>query len=235
MTLLHRIPALPLNAPRTAVLLALLASGLVLLAWTGLRKSARMDETAAQANPMVPAVQQPGSLREILARPDFVPTHHHALLGKQAPNFELADAAGKICKLVELRNGRQMVLIFYYGSHCIHCARHLAEMKRDLPLFDEVGAQVVAVSPDPPELTRQRPQKAGLTILSDPGNKVAEVYGVFKPTNDERIGNIRRHGTFIIDRDGIIRWANIGDAPFRRNSALLCELAKMEGCLPPCR
>ena len=103
MTLLHRKPALPLDARRSAVLLVLLASGLVLLAWTGLPKLAQMGENAAQATPMAPVTPPPGSLREILARPDFVPTHHHVLLGKQAPDLELGDSTGATWNLKELR------------------------------------------------------------------------------------------------------------------------------------
>jgi peroxiredoxin len=220
---------------RIFFLVALLAAG---LGWTlipDVPVVAPPNSVLGTQSSALDAARPPRSLREILALRDFIPTHDHPLLRRRPPDFELADAEGKERNLRELRNGRPMVLIFYYGSHCIHCARHLAEMNRDLPLFHEIGAQVIAVSPDPPELTRQRPQNAGLTILSDPGSKVAEIYGVFKRTNDEKIGNIRRHGTFIIDRDGIIRWANVGDAPFRRNSALLCALGRLEGRLPTAR
>ena len=129
-----------------------------------------------------------------------------------------------------------MVLIFYYGYHCVACVRQLFDVNKDLPLFREVGARVVAVSPDPPELTRQRFQQHGpfdFPVLSDPGNKAAQAYGVFKPAPDGTTADIRRHGTFVIDRDGTVQWVNVGDAPFRRNPALLYQLAKMEGRLPP--
>ena len=116
------------------------------------------------------------------------------------------------------------VLIFYYGYHCVGCVRQLCEVNRDLPLFDEVGRAVVAMSADPPELTRERFQQNGpfgFPVLSDPENKVAQAYRVFKADN-------LRHGIFVIDRDGTVRWVNVGDAPFRRNSALLCQLSKLD-------
>ena len=175
-----------------------------------------------------------GSLQEILAHPDIIPTHHHPLLGRQAPDFELADPDGKAWNLRELLDGRPVVLIFNYGDRCVGCVRR-HEVNEDLPLFREVGARVVAISADPPELTRQRFQQYGafgFPVLSDPGNKVAQAYRVFRPAPDGPRADLFRHGTFVIDRDGTVQWVNVGDAPFRRNPALLYQLAEMEGRLP---
>lgn len=211
-------------------LLGLLASASMLLAWVGFQawQHEQLDESSAQAlEPKATPAAPPASLGDILAHPDLVPTHHHALLGKPAPHFELADSAGTTWNFKRLCADGPVVVIFYYGFHCSHCATQLFDVNRDLPCFDEIGAQVVAISADPPELTRQRLQKYGpfaFPLLADPGNKAAHAYGVFKPET-----NSLRHGTFLVDRARIVRWVNVGDAPFRRNAALLCELAKMEG------
>ena len=177
------------------------------------------EEGARKYLPGNPVAFPSASLQEILAHPDIIPTHHHPLLGRQAPDFELADPEGKVWSLAELSDGRPLVLIFHYGHHCVACARQLFEVNRDLPLFREVGAQVAAISPDPAELTWQR---FGFPVLSDPGNKTARAYDVFR-------GDQLRHGTFLIDGKGTVQWVNVGDAPFRRNSALLYELARMGG------
>ena len=156
-------------------------------------------------------------------------------MGRQAPDLDLADPEGKVWNLGELLDGRPVVLIFYYGYHCVGCVRQLFEINRDLPLFREVGARVVAISADPPELTRRRFQQYGpfgFTVLSDPGNKVAQAYRVFKGAPDGKTADFLRHGTFVIDRAGTVQWVNVGDAPFRRNPALLYQLAKAEGRLP---
>ena len=50
-----------------------------------------------------------GSLQEILADPDNIPSHHHPLLGRPAPDFELADPNGKVWNLAELRDGHPAV------------------------------------------------------------------------------------------------------------------------------
>jgi len=221
-----------------AFLLVLLAAGLGLLARTAVPDAspAGTQEDGPRAVRDYLSRDQvaspTGSLQAILAQPDIIPTHDHPLLGRQAPGFELADPEGKVWNLRGLRDGRPVVLIFYYGYHCISCGRQLFEVNRDLPLFAEVGARVIAISPDPPELTRRRFKQYGafsFTVLSDPGNKVAQAYRVFKRARDGKTADILRHGTFVIDRDGKIQWVNVGDAPFRRNPALLYQL----GGTPP--
>ncbi len=213
-----------------AVLLVLAAAGLVLATRTALRDrpiTGAEDEVARVVRDYRGAVPA-GSLEEVLAHPDVIPTHDHPLLGRQAPDFQLADPDGRVWDLAELRADGPVVLIFYYGYYCGHCVQQLFDVNRDLPLFRELGARVVAVSADPPELTRRRYQHYGpfgFPVLSDPGNETAHAYHVFR-------GDLLCHGTFVIDRDGVIRWVNVGDAPFRRNSALLYQLARIEGRLP---
>ncbi|HEY7328631.1 MAG TPA: peroxiredoxin family protein [Gemmataceae bacterium] len=228
------IPSSPAQSRRfevgpgqVALLLVLLAAGLGLL--TGMReKIAESAETqpsrSGQGNDSYPGAPMP-SLQEILAYPDWIPSHDHPLLGRKAPDFALADTDSRIWNLKELRAGCSLVLIFYYGYHCPNCVRQLRDVNKDLPLFRETGARVVALSADPPELTRQQVQQYGrfdFLVLSDLANKVAHAYQVLKA------GQLR-HGTFLIDRAGTITWVNIGDAPFRRDTALLTQLARMEG------
>ena len=227
-----------LGPARIGFLLVLEAAGLVLLAHTADPDlpvvSAR--EARALAPTDYPTKDQAAcsstSLNEILAHPDIIPTHYHPLLGQQAPDFELVDHEGNVRSLMQLLDGRPAVLIFYHGYHCVACVRQLFDFNRDLPLFHEVGAQVVAISADPPELTRQRFQQHGtfgFPVLSDPEHKVGQTYGVFTPAQTGNTTDILRHGTFVIDAKGTVQWVNVGDAPFRRNPALLQQL---RGALP---
>ena len=73
-----------------------------------------------------------------------------------------------------------------------------------------------AVSADPPELTRERFRQYGefaFPVLSDPGNKVAGLYGVYRPASGEAPEDLQ-HGTFVIGRDGCVHWVNTGNSPF---------------------
>ena len=213
-----------------AFLLVLPAVGLGLLAGMRERAAERSEPRLSGSeggNRSQPVEARTLSPRKILAHPDWIPSHDHPLLGQQAPDFALADPDGKVWNLRELRADSLLVLIFYYGYHCPNCVRQLRYVNKDLPLFREVGARVIAISADPAELTRRRFEQYGrfdFVVLSDPGNKVAHAYQALR-------GDLLRHGTFLIDRHGIVSWVNVGDAPFRCNAALLSQLAKMEGHL----
>lgn len=224
---------------QVVLLLVLLAIGLGLLAGAREKTAGPSEPRLSGSSPdnrsRTDAVRLP-SLEEILAHPDRIPTHDHPLLGKTAPNFTLDDPKGESWGLQDLRADGSLVLIFYHGYLCPNCVRQLFEVNRDLPLFHKLGAHVAAISADPPGLTQERFQQYGwfdFPVLSDPGDKVRQAYRVLRRTQDGNKASLLRHGIFIIDRHGTVLWANVGDAPFRRNSALLYHLAKIEGSVPP--
>lgn len=150
-------------------------------------------------------------------------TQSHPLVGKPATDFSLADRTGKQRALSELRNGRPLVLVFYYGYGCSHCVAQLFGLDKDLRYFQELGCEIVAVSSDTPEMTRKQFAKYGefhFPVLSDPENKVAETYGVFTPAKEGQ-GESLNHGTFVIAPSGLVVWANQGSQPFLDNKSLL--------------
>jgi peroxiredoxin len=163
-----------------------------------------------------------------------VPTQVHPLLGQPAPEFNLETVEGLPWRLSEQLKTGPVVLVFYYGYHCNHCVSQLFGLHKDIGKFRELGASVVAVSADPPELTRKRFVEYGpfaFPVVSDPENRVAEAYGVYRRRPDTPKGELL-HGTFLITRRGKVAWANSGDEPFTENQTLLIELARSEGRLP---
>jgi peroxiredoxin len=234
---INETPAVqPATRRRTHLLIlclaVLAATGSGLLAWKATRPAQPSEDMAKEAKDYLRKHKVAplfGSLQKILANPVLERTQVHALLNEQAPDFELADPDGKIWKLKDLLADGPVVLIFYYGYHCNHCVSQLFDINEDQPLFREVGGRVVAISADPPELTRQRFKQYGpfgFPVLSDPGNQVAQAYRVFTPARDGKKEDLL-HGTFVIDPDGVVQWANVGDAPFSGNPTLLYHLARL--------
>lgn len=169
------------------------------------------------------------SLQQYLAQRDVIPTHAHALLGQPAPAFTLVDADGEARTLRDLQADGLVVVVFYQGYSCRHCVQQLFDIQRDLNCFRELDARVIAISADPVDWSRERMRQHGsfdFPVLADPDRRVARAYGV---TRRDRGEDHPLHGTFVVDRSGIVRWVNVGDAPFRRNAALLLELAKLKG------
>jgi peroxiredoxin len=159
-----------------------------------------------------------------------VPTQPHPLLGHPAPAFGLPDVDGQPASLEGFLARGPVVLVFYYGYSCNHCVSQLFDLNEDLKYFRELGATVVAVGPDAPERTRAKYAEFGAfgyPVLSDADRHVAARYGLYRP----KLGEAKEwqaHGTFVLDRRGVIRWANTGDEPFTGNVTLLAEFARLE-------
>ena len=157
-----------------------------------------------------------------------VPTQDHPLLDHPAPALVLEDTRGIPWKLrAEFRDG-PVVLVFYPGSTCMACVTHLTELDVAIPRFRARSAQILAVSGDTPEFSLDRIHKYGdfqIPLLSDTDRAVSSAYGVCKAASSGgKDGGDAQHGTFIIDRDGLVRWAYVGNRPFTDIEALLTEL-----------
>lgn len=177
-----------------------------------------------------------GALDQLLAdaAAHHVPTQAHPLLKKAAPELRLSDHQWKEWTLGGERAKGPVVVVFYYGYVCTHCVGQLFAINKDIEKFRELGAQVLAVSPDRPEVTLERFAQFGpfqFPVVSDPANKVAAAYGAFEPARGEAPEK-KQHGTFIVDRDGSVTWAFLGDEPFTDNKTLLYELAVLTGRAP---
>lgn len=223
---------------------ALMAVGVLLLAVSAYRVMNRKEPQPTIAEAAQAYVRQrkavplSAPLESILSDPDLflVETEPHALLGKPAPDFRLVSAAGRAIRLSELIKEGPVVLVFYYGYYCNHCVAQLFSIDEDMARFRELDAQVLAVSADSVETTRERFEENGrgfrFGVLSDPRHEVAAQYDTYRPAEDDRPEQLL-HGTFVIGRDGIVHWADVGDQPFLHNQTLLHELARLEGRLPP--
>jgi peroxiredoxin len=163
-----------------------------------------------------------------------VKTQTHPLLEHAALDFTLEDHRGQRWNLQGQLSRGPLVLVFYLGYACNACVHDLFELNADLERFHSLGAEVVALSGDPPALTRQRFEQYGafgFPVLSDPDHVVALSYGTFRPAKGSKPEELL-HGTFLIGRDGQVHWMSYGDTPFRNNKALLYELARLENKVP---
>lgn len=99
-------------------------------------------------------------------------------VGSKAPDFTLSNANGQSVTLSELLEEGPVVLSFYRGGWCPYCNEQLQSYQSILPQFDDLGAQLVAVSPEKPDSANDTAIKNELTfeVLSDHNNNVAREY-----------------------------------------------------------
>ncbi len=81
--------------------------------------------------------------------------------------------------------------------------------------FNARGIRVVAISVDPPEVSREHCRKQGYTyiFLSDPKAEVIRRYDLLDAHGAPRDGHdIARPAEFLVDSTGTIRWLNLTEA-----------------------
>ena len=147
-------------------------------------------------------------------------------VGASAPDFVLdgTDGTGsetgrRAYSLAEF-DGLVRVLVFYPADASPVCTVQLNTYTDDIAQFDEVGAQVLALSPQSVEAHEKFAADNGgfaFPLLADIDHKVAARYGVLGP-----MGFYRR-SVFVIDATGIVRYAHRSTAglTFRPTDELL--------------
>ena len=68
-------------------------------------------------------------------------------VGDHAPNFTLPDALGRPVSLADLLAQGPVVVTFYRGEWCPYCNLQLHALQAVLPTIRELGASLVAISP----------------------------------------------------------------------------------------
>jgi peroxiredoxin len=100
--------------------------------------------------------------------------------GDKAPVFTLADPDGRPVSSAELLARGPLVISFYRGVWCPYCNLELQALQATLPQFRELGASLVAISPQAAANSRKSQRENGLDfpILSDTKNEVAAAFGL---------------------------------------------------------
>lgn len=95
-----------------------------------------------------------------------------------APHFELLDAQGVVHRLSDY--DKPVVLSFFRGGWCGSCTTALKALQRRYSAITTHGGEVLAISPDSPEVNRHTAKVLQLSfpLLSDPHNSVADAYGL---------------------------------------------------------
>ncbi len=139
-------------------------------------------------------------------------------VGDQAPDFELADQHGTPVRLSALRGRKNVVLVFYPLAFSGVCTSEMCAMRDEFPEVSRDDVELLTVSVDSKYALRtwSDAEHYDFAMLSDfwPHGEVARAYGVF----DEKRGSALR-GTFIIDKDGVVRWKVVNPAPQARDIA----------------
>ena len=149
--------------------------------------------------------------------------------GQQAPDFALESDAGETVRLSDLR-GRPVVLYFYPKDDTPGCTAQACGIRDSYGEFDEAGAVVLGVSPDPVATHVKFKEKFGLPfpLLADTEHEVSERYGVWgEKTYMGRTYMGVSRSTFVIAPDGSVAKALHGVKPATHADDVLAILADL--------
>ncbi|MCW2597315.1 MAG: mycoredoxin-dependent peroxiredoxin [Pseudonocardiales bacterium] len=129
-------------------------------------------------------------------------------VGGVAPDFTLNDQNNEEVVLSSFRGKQAVLIIFYPLAFTGICTGELCKVRDELPTFQNDDVQVVTISVDSAYSHKIFSEREGyeFPLLSDfwPHGGVAQAYGVF----NEKTGFANR-GTFLVDKQGIVRFAEM--------------------------
>jgi thioredoxin-dependent peroxiredoxin len=122
-------------------------------------------------------------------------------VGDKAPEFKLPGSDGKSYSLKDFAGKKAVVIAWFPKAFTGGCTAECKSMKAEGEAIREFDVAYFTASADTPEDNKKFAESLGLDypILSDPGKKVAEAYGV---VHEKR--PLPERWTFYIGKDGKI-------------------------------
>ncbi|UNY98645.1 AhpC/TSA family protein [Zhouia spongiae] len=101
-------------------------------------------------------------------------------VGDLAPDVMMLLADGQKVALKDLYSKQPVVLIFYRGYWCPVCNRYLAKFAKDAHKIEELGAKIIAVTPQDYDNIDKTAEKneTNFTIVSDRDETIMKVFDV---------------------------------------------------------
>lgn len=134
--------------------------------------------------------------------------------GQPAPGFTLPTDAMDTLSLEDLR-GEQVLLLFFPGAFSSVCTTELNEVNTDLASFGDGSIHVLGISTDSPFVLKEFKRVHGFSfpLLSDHDAEVSARYGAKYDHDftDLNLDRISKRAAFVIDADGIVRYAEVLD------------------------
>ena len=125
--------------------------------------------------------------------------------------------------------GRPLILIFYLGHSCLHCAEQLNAFAAKAEVFKNAGFGMLAISTDAvADLKKSQEKYAAdgaefpFPLVADPDLRVFREWNAYDDFEKESI-----HGTFVLDPAGRILWQDLGADPFTDTDFVLQEAQRL--------
>ena len=171
------------------------------------------------------------------------------LNGQIIPDESVYDAQSNKLALRDLVEEKPAVIIFYRGGWCPYCSTQLADLKSIEKPLQEMGFNIIAISPDSPERLRKQVGTDDFIaqIYSDKDFRVSKAFGLGFYLKDKvaklyrnklGVNFVQLDGTsrvalpvpaaFIVDRSGLIHFQYVNpNYKVRVSPQLILEAARL--------
>lgn len=148
--------------------------------------------------------------------------------GDAVSDVTLTDTQGQPVTLASFYDDQPVVVLFYRGGWCPFCQQTLSSWIDYVDDVQEAGAAFVAITPESPDAYAAtiRQNDLNYTVLGDPDLSAAKAFNVYFALDEEQRAKLENFGidvaasnssgtwelpapgTFIIDTDGVVRFAH---------------------------
>lgn len=211
-----------IDTPAGKVLLAKSGAGVaVTQAPKGVRTAQTFYYSWSAFYPKTTVVQADGA-----AAAEAQPAVPGLAVGSKAPDVAVTGIDGKTVQLASLYKDGPIVLTFYRGGWCPFCTRALSAWHDKMDALRAAGGTFIALTPEKPDLavaTREK-AKGNYAVYSDGDFAAAKAFKVHFVVDDATKAKYQQFGlkvaesnvsgtwelpapaTFVIDKEGVIRW-----------------------------
>lgn len=136
--------------------------------------------------------------------------------GQMAPDFSLPDSDLILVELAKFRDRKNIVLFFYPKDNTTGCTIEAIDFTEMIDDFKAYDTAILGINRDSCESHADFRDQHGLAVrlLTDIDDEVCRAYGVWREKEihgEKKMGVMR--STFIIDKQGIIQWAQYDVKP----------------------
>ncbi len=150
-------------------------------------------------------------------------------VGDQAPDFTLTSKRGDLedVALSSFRGNRNVVLLFFPLAYTSVCTDEMCSVSGGLSEYDNLNAQVLAISVDSPFAQEAWADQNNISIplLSDFNKEVSAAYGA---QYQDLLGfrGVAKRAAFVVDKEGIVRYAEVSE-----DATVLPDFDAVKRCL----
>ena len=138
--------------------------------------------------------------------------------GDKAPDFSLRSSDKELVSLSDYK-GKTVLLLFYPAAFSGGCTKELCMMRDDMKVYEDLNAEVIAISVDSLFVLNKWKQEEGFNflMLSDFNRSVCKKYDAYYKEFVFDMKGVAKRSAFVVDGEGIIRYAEVlesaGDLP----------------------